>query len=158
MPFARQFDIAPCRHNCIFSRFKDDRAAPYPISFIFKSLYERARFSRTQHDRCAANRGPAIKFHATYVPATQCLRLSTVRGPGSRDGGSICRARAEGQVPMLRFIEPTQPSGPRSVIDRAEDLIDLSDTCLYRRCGPRVPGTPKRRTDEKASPRGIRSR
>jgi hypothetical protein len=32
---------------------------------------------------------------------------------------------------MWRFREPTQPSGPRSVIDRAESLIHLSDTCLF---------------------------
>ncbi len=32
---------------------------------------------------------------------------------------------------MWRFREPTQPSGRRSVIDRAESRIHLSNTCLF---------------------------
>jgi hypothetical protein len=36
-----------------------------------------------------------------------------------------------GQVPIWHFREPTQPSGLRSVIDRAESLIHLSDACLF---------------------------
>ncbi len=68
-----------------------------------------------------------------------------------------------GQVPMWRFREPTQPSGPRSVIDRAESLIHLSDTCLFIGAAGQgfMPGTPKqnpvqwRKNGRKGVPRGI---
>jgi hypothetical protein len=131
---------APSRRAKRFPPPSQLHISPHSRMIALAPISDRASFLNPFNERAC------FRAHS-MIAVQQTGARPAVRRPGSRDGGSISVARGlMGQVPMWRFREPTQPSGPRSVIDRAESLIHLSDTCLFSalRAKGFIPGTPKR--------------